>query len=293
MKSTKLTLLSLLMLGSVTLSSCYLNLGFIEIGEKEEEGGSESGLYDEKAQKKHIAEYYSGIDSSASGTTLLTALKSLNTTKRKSEVGYNKMGTSASGFYKFTDYDPATAKVASNGIPYGSKILSFYSGKSTSTFNREHVWPDSRGGDKVEDDIFMTRPTVSEENSERGNSVYKTGMNSQSAGWDPVAAFADNIGVYKSIRGECARIIFYCMTAVSGLTLNESTGNSGNNMGVLSDLIKWACENPVNDREKRRQVGGEYLQGNRNAFVDHPEYACKIWGSSNTSACKAAGYATN
>ncbi|MFA7032566.1 MAG: Ig-like domain-containing protein, partial [Bacilli bacterium] len=27
----------------------------------------------------------------------------------------------------------------------------------------------------------------------------------------------------------------------------------------------------------------EYLQGNRNPFVDHPEYACKIWGDFNTT----------
>lgn len=293
MKSKKLTLLSLLMLGTVTLSSCYVNLGFIEIGEKEQEEGSGSSTYDEAGQKKHIAEYYSGISSTKTGTELLSELKSLNLSKRTKTVGYKQMGTSASGFYRYTDYNPKTAKVASNGIPYGSEVLSFYSGKVCKTFNREHVWPDSRGGDKVEDDIFMTRPTVKEENSDRGNSVYKTGMNSQSAGWDPVTAFASNIGVYDSIRGECARIIFYCMTAATGLTLNESTGNSGNNMGVLSDLIQWACENPVNDREKRRQIGGEYLQGNRNAFVDHPEYACKIWGSSNKAACQKAGYATN
>ena len=86
------------------------------------------------------------------------------------------------------------------------------------------------------------------------------------------------------------------MTASSSLVLNDETRNDGNNMGKLTDLIKWACENPVNEREKRRNVGGEYLQGNRNAFVDHPEYACKIWGSYNSStksACQKANYATN
>ena len=278
------------MLGSVTLSSCYVDLGFIQFGEKEE---TKKEVYDEVAQKKHIKEYYSSIDSSKSGDTLLSALKSLNLSKRKKTIGYNAMGTTSGSYYKYTDYDPATVKFTEKGIPYGTKILSFYSGKSTALFNREHVWPDSRGGNKVEDDIFMPRPTINEENSDRGNSVYKTGMTSDSNGWDPVAAFQNTIGVYKNIRGECARIIFYCMTAADGLVLNENTSNQHNNMGILSDLLQWACENPVNDREKRRQVGGEYLQGNRNAFVDHPEYACKIWGSSNPSACQAAGYSTN
>ena len=150
MKKAKFTLLSLLMLGSVTLSSCYVDLGFIQFGEKEE---TKKEVYDEVAQKKHIKEYYSSIDSSKSGDTLLSALKSLNLSKRKKTIGYNAMGTTSGSYYKYTDYDPATVKFTEKGIPYGTKILSFYSGKSTALFNREHVWPDSRGGNKVEDDI--------------------------------------------------------------------------------------------------------------------------------------------
>ena len=311
MKSKKLLLLSLLTLGSVALSSCYLDLGFIQFGEKptEEEGGNQQGGggqqgggssssegYDEAAQAARIAEYYKDIDSSESGETLLQSLRTLNLAMRKSEVGYGSMGTSSSGSFKYTDYDPSTVKLNSSGIPYGTKILSFYSGKSTTSFNREHTWPKSRKGSAVEDDIYMTRPTITEENSDRGNSVYVTGMTSSKDGWDPVAAFANNIGNYQNIRGECARIIFYCMTASSQLVLDDNTSNGGNNMGKITDLIKWACENPVNDREKRRNLGGEYLQGNRNAFVDHPEYACKIWGNHNSttkSACQAANYPTN
>ena len=304
MKNRTKRFLSFLAFGSITLSGCYLDLGFIQFGEKpteegeNNEGEQKSGqkIYDEEKQAARIAEYYANIDSSLSGEALLTSLRSLNLSMRKTEVGYNAMSTSASGMYKWTDYDPAYVKFNSDGIPYGTRILSFYSGKSTTNFNREHTWPKSRNGSLVEDDIFMTRPTITEENSDRGNSVYVTGMASDSDGWDPVTAFGNNIGNYESIRGECARIIFYCMTATDGLVLNDEKKNQGNNMGKITDLIKWACENPVNDREKRRNVGGEYKQGNRNAFVDHPEYACKIWGNHNSetkAACQKANYATN
>ena len=299
--------LSVFAFSTVVLSGCYLDLGFIQFGEKPEEneqekeqGGEqqqgEQKVYDEEKQAKRIQEYYANIDSSLSGNDLLTALRTLNLGMRKSQVGYSAMSTSSSGMFKWTDYDPAYVKFNSDGVPYGTRILSFYSGKSTTTFNREHVWPDSRGGNKVENDIFMTRPTITEENSSRGNSAYITGMETEHDGWDPVTAFASGIGVYESIRGECARIILYCMTAADGLILNDESKNNGNNMGKLTNLIEWACENPVNDREKRRNVGGEYKQGNRNAFVDHPEYACKIWGNHNSatkSACQKAGYATN
>lgn len=295
-------LLSLLAFGSITLSGCYIDLGFIKIGSKEETNTADGKLiYDAEKQNAHILEYYSTIDSSQSGDTLLSALRTLNLGKRKSEVGYSEMGSNSSGKVKFTDYDPAYVKFNSDGIPYGTRILSFYSGKSVTTFDREHVWPASRlsgGRDNniVDDDILMPRPTCSEENQDRGNSAYVTGVADGSSGWDPVTAFEKTLGTYEGIRGECARIIFYCCLVDSRCQITDSAAYEGYGvpkMGKISDLMEWACENPVNMREKRRQVGAEYLQGNRNAFVDHPEYACKIWGTSSDrarAACKKANY---
>ncbi len=228
--------------------------------------------------------YYKSINASSSGDTLLSALRSLNTSKRKKTMGYKKMGTSSSTSpFVYTDYDPATAKKDKNGQTYGTSLLSFYSGISTTSYNKEHVWPNSRGGNKVEDDIHMPRPTISTENTARGNSVYYEGKTSSASGWDPYTAFNSSIGCYngEGIRGECARIIFYCVVASSSLVLNDNTSNSGNNMGKLTDLLEWNIKYAVNEREYRRNEGAEYLQGNRNPFIDHPEYACKIWGNTN------------
>ena len=76
-------LLSLLAFGSITLSGCYIDLGFIQIGTKDEETNTADGktIYDEQKQNAHILEYYSDIDSSASGDTLLSALRTLNLAK--------------------------------------------------------------------------------------------------------------------------------------------------------------------------------------------------------------------
>lgn len=302
----KHTLLTLLAFGSITLSGCYVDLGFIQFGTKEttDDENHKDGkiIYDEEADKQTISTYYSTIDGSQSGETLLASLRELNLSKRTKTIGYNDMGK----YYNYTDYDPAYTKWNNDGIPYSGHILSFYSGKSVlmGECDREHVWPASRlpgGRDNniVDSDIYMPRPTCSEENQARGNSVYKTDMNDERNGWDPVAAFKRTIGVYEGIRGECARIIFYVMTIDERCELKDDTSyQSGTtvHMGMISDLMEWACENPVNMREKRRQIGGQYLQGNRNAFVDHPEYACKIWGSKTSrtkSACQKAGYATN
>ena len=50
--------------------------------------------------------------------------------------------------------------------------------------------------------------------------------------------------------------------------------------------LKWHLQHPNTARDLRRNDVVYTNQGNRNPFVDHPEYACKIWGgtSSETKA---------
>ena len=243
--------------------------------------------------------YYNSLDLSKTGNDFLKDLRSLNLSKRQSTVGYSSMGTTPSGQFKYTDYDPDTVQYDSNGQPYGTRISSFYTYTSATSWNREHVWPNSHGGGSGGDagtpypdaDIHMPRPTISSENSSRGNSFFVEGMNHSSNGWDPYTA-----GYSAESRGEAARITFYCTLVNSKLILapnNTSpsgtdpvTGQSygsGHTMGNLETLIKWTINYPVTQREKNRNEGAEYLQGNRNPFVDHPEYACRIWGNANST----------
>ena len=243
--------------------------------------------------------YYNSLDLTKTGNDFLKDLRSLNLSKRKSTVGYSSMGTDPSGQYKYTDYDSNTVKYDSNGQPYGTRISSFYTYTSATSWNREHVWPNSHGGGKGGDagtpypdaDIHMPRPTISSENSSRGNSFFVEGMNHNSNGWDPYTA-----GYSAESRGEAARITFYCTLVNSKLILapNNTTPSgtdpitgqsygSGHTMGNLETLIKWTINHPVTQRERNRNEGAEYLQGNRNPFVDHPEYACRIWGNANST----------
>lgn len=236
-------------------------------------------------QNGDAATYYNGISDSETGNDLLKSLQALNKSKRQSTVGYGSMGTSASKQFKYTDYDPDTVQYDSNRQPYGTKVLSFYSGNSTSSFNREHVWPNSHGGNVVEDDIHMPRPTIPSENGSRGNSFYVEGMKDGSRGWDPAM---EDFG-QEDYRGDSARIIFYCVVADSRLSLIDDSYHYTTNankdylMGKLSDMIKWHLNYPVLQREKNRNEGAEYLQGNRNPFIDHPEYVCRIWGNTNSA----------
>lgn len=232
----------------------------------------------------HVVQYYSSINSNSSETALLSSLQSLNSAKLKTRVGYKPMLSNPSkGFYVT---DPGNTSYT---------ITAFYSGTvkaGTSGLNREHVWPASRtvlgrDNDPLENDIHMVRPTIEKENGSRGNSFYVEGKCSGSGGWDPAM---EDFGL-ESYRGDSARIIFYCVVADSKLKLvdKEDDSMSNHTMGKLSDLLKWNLKYPVLEREKTRNTGAEGLQGNRNPFIDHPEYACKIWGNTNATTKQICG----
>jgi len=50
-------------------------------------------------------------------------------------------------------------------------------------------------------------------------------------------------------------------------------------MGLLSDLLEWHDEDPPDDFERRRNTVVYLFQGNRNPFVDHPEWVDVIFGA--------------
>lgn len=265
--------------------SCGL-IGGVHTNKVEEAGAyyTPGTHYEVSDTASELASYYSSISDSDSGTSLLSKLQTLNSSKRKKTMGYSTIGTDTSGAVIYTDYDLNSTAKDSNGQTYGTKVASFYTKTAATGWNREHMWPNSHGGNNVEADILHTRPTISSENSSRGNSFYVEGKNSSSAGWDPYTA-----GYDAEVRGECARVILYCVVAYPSFTLSDadshstSNSNKDNMMGNMNTLIKWHFDYPPNIYEKNRNDGAEYLQGNRNPFVDHPEYVARIWSSFNST----------
>lgn len=142
---------------------------------------------------------------------------------------------------------------------------------TTNGCNREHTWPDSRGGGSIESDPIMVRPTLTKDNSDRGNNFYGIG----SKQWDPASCG------YEGARGESARIILYCATAYNNLGLslsnNPSDGTGKKTMGTLKTLLKWNREYAPTEWEKTVNDRYDEMGYRRNPFVDHPEYAEWIW----------------
>ena len=216
--------------------------------------------------------YYASISRDAKGTELLNQLHTLNDSKRKRTVSYDGMKTIS----KQTDTAPGA-----NG-----KIVSFYSRQligpswdSAKTWNREHVWPKSLGGDRVEKDGHMVRPCSTKDNGDRGNDVYAT-----SGAYDP-----GSMG-YPNYRGIAARIIFYCAIADTSLKIASVKKGTSNTMGYLPDLLSWNDKYPPNtsptadlelqvEQNRNNVLAQTSIQGNRNPFIDHPEFAMRIWGN--------------
>lgn len=87
-----------------------------------------------------------------------------------------------------------------------------------------------------------------------------------------------------------ARIILYgaVIGKTSGLILEDvgrgQGSGTGNKMGKLGDLLQWNIDYPVNQKEIiRNETLDISLNYNRNPFIDRPDYACKIWGDTNSN----------
>ena len=279
---------------SSEIESSEIDSSEIESSENSSSSGSdvEFVLYDQTSYSgtnpyiyNYKGNYYSGISSSLTGNDLLVALDDLlDSTARNTSFTYKNLFT----YFVYTDSYYYEMKSSTNSTNYfGNGVMtSFYSGRSAERddMNREHVWPKSRGGSAVESDPHMTRPTITSENSARGNDFF----NESPTSWDP-ASF-DN----EKYRGIAARVIMY--SAVKGqddgLNLVDLTTQSTakKSMGKLSTLLKWNIDYPVDDSELlRNNYLADVLKWCRNPFIDDRNYACKIWGNTNSTTRALCG----
>ena len=165
-------------------------------------------------------------------------------------------------------------------------------------WNREHVWAKSHGFPKESQqgytDIHHLRPSDSSMNSTRGNKGFDNGGN-------PVSEAPENSTTTVSweprdaVKGDVARMMFYMDvrydvgTAVTMPDLilvdKVETPTSGLEDGIgqhgkLCTLIEWNYLDPVDAFELERNNEIFELQGNRNPFIDNPEWVDLIYKDS-------------
>ena len=171
--------------------------------------------------------------------------------------------------------------------------LDYQTGSSNvGTWNREHIYPQSRGGfsngtSSTPDGINVWLPTNADdinaahadahhlraedgpENSSRNNRDY--------GGTD----YNGPVGTQGSWKGDVARAVFYM--AVRYNALDVVNGNPPDTtvgqLGDLASLLAWNHSDPSDDFEMNRNNYIYTWQVNRNPFIDHPGLADYIWGT--------------
>ena len=193
--------------------------------------------------------------------------------------------------YAYTDVDRDLNK--------SGNIIGYYDGysfagkwDSGNTWNREHTWPQSKGANKdipMGHDMQSVRPTRKAANSDRGNTAYGEG----GSYYDPDDEISINNSAYKKInlgtyRGDAARVIMYDYIVYGQAGSYKNSLYNGNaqllnklgSSGVFESLrimLKWHMQDPPSLTEMVRNDGAQAYQGNRNPFIDFPEFAIQIF----------------
>ncbi|MNY16277.1 Extracellular ribonuclease precursor [compost metagenome] len=86
-------------------------------------------------------------------------------------------------------------------------------------------------------------------------------------------------------KGDIARIYFYFATRyenqIQGFTYDMYDGTKTKVFAepFLNMLLRWHQQDPVSLKEIDRNNAVYNYQGNRNPYIDHPEYIAQIWGT--------------
>jgi endonuclease I len=247
--------------------------------------------------------YYDGT-SGLTGAALKTKLSQI-ITNGHSDKGYSGLWTG----YKTTDID--------KNYENDGSILDMYSENPTGTdpykftvstdqcgsysiegdcYNREHVVPQSLFSESspMVSDIHFIRATDGKVNGMRSNYPFGTvsspsftSKNGSKLG--PSTSTGYTATVFEPIdefKGDIARMIFYFVTRyeskLSTFTSGGMLGNTaypGLQTWEQNVLLAWAAQDPVSPAEINRNNAAYTFQGNRNPYIDHPEWVQAVWGT--------------
>jgi endonuclease I len=166
--------------------------------------------------------------------------------------------------------------------PSGNGYLGIYDHVSITSYNKEHVWPQSSfsKASPYKSDMHHLRISNVSTNETRSN-YYFNNPTSPTSDWQVGSSrfFPGDLD-----KGDIARMLMYMavryrndnfrlIIAESGRT---SEGKS-RTMGNLAVLYDWHISDPVDAFEENRNDVIFGTQNNRNPFIDHPELFHDVW----------------
>uniref|UniRef100_A0A7S3Q2G5 LTD domain-containing protein n=1 Tax=Chaetoceros debilis TaxID=122233 RepID=A0A7S3Q2G5_9STRA len=265
---------------------------------------------DDLCRKKPVAPFDPNLDnyySSADGVTGELLRGTLNAIIRKNYVRYtytSKCVWKALFEADNDEDDPGNviAIYSNSRIPKLNRDCG--KAKQEDNWNKEHVWAKSHGfpskNDFAHSDLHNLVAADKSVNGKRDTRDFKKGGTATiyEDDCDGCKQVGDNVTDEQysfeppdDAKGQVARIMFYMYTRYNGTGNNENdtteldlvdrkteSSDGKGEFGYLPDLLKWHCKHSVTPRERRRNDIIQSWQGNRNPFVDRPEYVEKIWG---------------
>ncbi len=187
-------------------------------------------------------------------------------------------------------------------------------------WNREHTWAKSLG---FPEDVACNYPYTDahhlmaadwDYNSARSNKPFDNctsgcteypAVNGSSSNWTNATTWEP----WDDVKGDIARAMFYMAVRYNGgthggtgcaepdlrltsdraLIQQFSTNQSVGYMGILSTLLTWHSQDPVDGYEQAHNDIVYGFQGNRNPFIDHPEWVQSIFGGGDGSGGTTGG----
>ncbi len=244
--------------------------------------------------------------------TLKTALTNIITTGNNPQ-SYGNLWTQ----YPLTDIKPRTVGTGSanviydiySSVPGGTDPYQFtpstnqcgaYNSEAD-CYNREHSVPQSWFNGNTSNngpatDYLHIFPTDGYVNGKRNNDIYGevatasyTSLNGSKLGTSSFAGLTGNVfEPLDSFKGDVARAFLYFVTryendmitfAANADAARSFDGNTFPSIKInyLKLMIKWHNLDPVSAKERARNNAAYTFQGNRNPYVDHPEYVDLVW----------------
>lgn len=255
-------------------------------------------IADSSTTSYYSGSYYNSIDTSLRGDDFRDKLANLITTTHTDYTSYAGLANA----YKTTDAVPNKSGYIT-WFYTGTEVKFSGFGGSGGQTNREHVWPKDGGSAFSEtsecgSDAHHLRPTECNLNSTRGsksfgeveqstqNVVNQNKSASYGDGTADSLCYTSGSFFYPAAgyRGATARILMYVQTRWGNkfnLQFVDGAGHS-KTIGDFKTLMKWHLEELPTQEEINRNQAVYEIQGNRNPFIDHPEYAAYIYSEAGS-----------
>jgi endonuclease G, mitochondrial len=259
--------------------------------------------YDAAADKKQRDKYYKGIKPNGTKSAVYRKLSELVTDTHTTEFPYrpakhlytwvdlqpNKMLRS---IYSGKEFEPE--EIIEEDFANEARLLELSESltresiltdqqiaeqlaafEATLPYNCEHVVPQSWFGkqEPMRGDLHHLFTCESGCNSFRGNTPYFDFTDFEEKIREACGRREGNMFEPGNGKGEVARSTLYFLLRYPG-EINETSAEYTKDR--IDILLSWNDENEVTDHEKHRNVAIFMKQGNRNPFIDFPDWAGKV-----------------